>query len=139
MRELKFRAWDGDKMITEPAFIQILGLNDFLVFREDIPAWVADNVTLMQYIGVKDKVGNEIYEDDIISYISNGVLQYRQVFWDNETVAFLTKNIHFKDDLLLGFGWLSTNGIFKVVGNTYEHPILFSNPDSTSVSIQQPN
>lgn len=64
-REIKFRAWlresegfndEGYKMIDDLAFEEYLPVNDQL----------ASVKHLMQYTGLKDKVGKEIYEGDII-------------------------------------------------------------------------
>jgi uncharacterized phage protein (TIGR01671 family) len=65
-REIKFRGWDGQVMI-EP----VTGVNEFGHW------WVTDReyedgrfikTGLMQYTGLKDKTGKEIYEGDIIKW-----------------------------------------------------------------------
>ncbi len=57
MRPIKFRAWDGYKMVYDmnPDFMGHLlcGDNEF-------------EYPLMQYTGLKDKNGKEIYEGDIV-------------------------------------------------------------------------
>jgi len=59
MREIKFRAWDHIEMN-----IPILGgFNDM---NDEISNLIFDGVILMQYTGLKDKNGKEIYEGDII-------------------------------------------------------------------------
>jgi len=67
MRELKFRAWDN--------------INNTMLFRDPqygcpyaMGGVCGDkDKTYMQYTGLKDKNGNEIYEDDI--------LYYKEVTW----------------------------------------------------------
>lgn len=62
MREIKFRAWDGRRMtLSGIAFSNSTGL--MTVPAEDI---------LMQYTGLKDKNGTEIYEGDILQHITTG-------------------------------------------------------------------
>ena len=56
MREIKFRAWDGNtKKMSEITQLR-------LPHREDL----APDVFLMQFTGLKDKNGKEIWEGDII-------------------------------------------------------------------------
>lgn len=57
-REIKFRAWQDNKMVFSPLSSNY-GLTRFFGFLyEDAP--------IMQYTGLKDKNGKEIYEGDKI-------------------------------------------------------------------------
>lgn len=55
MRELKFRIWDG-LIMSKPFYIY-----------DEISRDINENSIIMQYTGLKDKNGEEIYEGDIIS------------------------------------------------------------------------
>jgi uncharacterized phage protein (TIGR01671 family) len=128
MREIKFRAWDGKEMLT-----------GFYLMPADIivpPAWrknVGRDVTWMQYTGLKDAKGVEIYEEDVVRSIYDeevGVIkhgQYQQV----TTGA----------DYMQNYGWhincgnhnhtiLGVNDIpyFEVIGNIYGNPELLNTP-----------
>jgi uncharacterized phage protein (TIGR01671 family) len=67
MREIKFRAWDGRKMNYNP-FISD-GSDGGETSSVYINVAIACNdEELMQYTGLKDKNGKEIYEGDIIRF-----------------------------------------------------------------------
>ena len=58
MREIKFRAWDGiSKRMHGWERVNRIPLIDFKL----------DHYTLMQFAGLKDKNGIEIYEGDILN------------------------------------------------------------------------
>lgn len=66
MREIKFRAWDGRKMqhrvlpVLADAFVEYGGIGKHLI-TSDLTKGV-----LMQFTGLTDKNGIEIYEGDIL-------------------------------------------------------------------------
>jgi hypothetical protein len=102
MREIKFRAWDGNAMwdVREIDFdtMQVhIGIHDEYI----------NNIKLMQYTGLKDKNGVEIYEGDILK---GGIYKVYNVKWDGEDA-----------------GWnIAAYGVsvFEVIGNIHENPEL---------------
>lgn len=120
MRELKFRLWNGFRMIddedlsenTSDLFIES-GLSDQYENNICIPR--VENLKVMQYTGLKDKNGKEIYEEDILDYGAN--TKFKVVFnkssFKLQRLDFLNGNLH-----LLECCYLDE---LEVIGNIYEN------------------
>lgn len=65
MREIKFRAWDGDNMLYQHSFC--IHANGSTSYLDGSGEWRdgKDVIELMQYTGMKDKNSIEIYDRDI--------------------------------------------------------------------------
>lgn len=119
MREIKFRAWDGDtNVVTPEATIQEL-INRAVERGRNVINWEA--LTLMQYTGLKDKNGKEIFEGDIVNY-SEHPAGMATVEWNERGYFELVfpsgaKNFIPDKHLFRMYG-------FEVIGNIYDNPEL---------------
>lgn len=126
MREIKFRAWDkgvySGKMIydIQNEFEERinLGMDSFGNYLNNA------SFEVMQYTGVKDCNGKEVYEGDIIEITwsnDNSKHIYKLEYFD-DCAMFQLVNLNDQDDLdaLCGF---NSNQI-EVIGNIYESPEL---------------
>lgn len=111
MREIKFRAWNK----KDNAMIQASENFDSYLFNNKI-------IVPMQFTGLKDKNGKEIYEGDILR--ANYQKRY---FW---VIKFKDGNFHFfvgdgENADALCFCENNLKGL-KVVGNIYENTELLN-------------
>jgi hypothetical protein len=132
MREIKFRAWDtklkkmiftGFHLIGEVMAFDLIEqycLENKADANSSIERW--NDIEVMQYTGLKDKNGKEIYEGDILSYgqySDNSGPCLHIVRWDTGDAGFVTHEIAFqKQDFPLD----TYNA--EVIGNIYENPKL---------------
>lgn len=131
MREIKFRAWDERNKImhNEVDFIRSgTDTNDWILFKSDKQKLEYGNVLenpyfqqqikVMQYTGLKDKNGVEVYECDVGNDKFNNkvIVKWNEQFY---CYALLTIDEDVKDD------WnFDLNDLNEIVGNIYENPEL---------------
>lgn len=116
MREIKFRIWDGEGMITTDGNYHFDDYNG-LVFHSEYGG-VRIDVKLMQYTGLKDKNGKEIYEGDIITDGQG----------DKRTIVF--RNGWFCAEYPSGQLYMPSEMYREIIGNIYENPDLLSTQPS---------
>ena len=108
MREIKFRAWNEvlEKMYSWNEFLNTNMKQTFIA-----PESTA--MILMQYTGLKDKNGKEIYEGDRVYIIPED--EYGEVEWDIESARFIVVY----DDVITDFdNWNGKD--LEVVGTIYD-------------------
>lgn len=122
-RELKFRAWvpsGGSKRfemmpVEEIEWNQdgsIKELNAGYCYSEKYNPDMLQGVILMQYTGLKDKNGKEIYEGDIVAW-QGGV---HQVLWNDMNTPHWSG---VPDSRIEFSAWRDC----EVIGNIYENPL----------------
>lgn len=131
--EIKFRAWDKD-------------LNEMYGWSHILTGYMQGyltgyyNAELMQYTGLKDKNGVEIYEGDIVRY----TYLPGEGFWNFDQFAVIKwKGTGFYFNCFKSMqgaknqGWLvslpgampeCSHKVFEVIGNIYQHSSFLEEP-----------
>lgn len=157
MREIKFRAWNkeekcmiySDEVYPKSEYkFEFEIFNNFkltlmkMINRENayhkdgeethIEYFEPVDAEIMQYTGIKDSNGNEIYEGDIVEFLDEEV-NYSHCGVEYDEFINIGKVIFSHDELM---GWDITNRnmdleevwhyreYIKVIGNIYENPEL---------------
>ena len=130
MREIKFRAWNSNRWLDPEDFA--LTLAGSFMYHDYEAGWryggndEYEDVKIMQYTGLKDKNGVEIYEGDIVdidhpAWTERGEIVFREgafAFmqlkdWPKERAVVYLHSVKFE-----------TQWKLRVIGNIYENPEL---------------
>ena len=120
-KEIKFRAWNKTKKIMTQAFA-ITGRGSLILWKgRNGKTWdwaygkSKKLLEIMQYTGIKDKNGEEIYSGDLLRH-NEGSKEY-EVMWNDMGFWEL-------DGSCLGMVMRDNPNGLEIVGNIYENPEL---------------
>ena len=129
-REIRFRVWDDDKIENKATMDEMIYFD-----LSNVPEYyIGGNYHIMQYTGLKDKNGKEVYEGDIIVTRYSGGDRKGQIYY-GDVIKWGVYNIgcngyeypmevvgpYVKEEYLYG---LMIEERSEIIGNIYENPEL---------------
>jgi uncharacterized phage protein (TIGR01671 family) len=126
-REIKFRMWNihFKKMTYNPPLWSASrgGIDELNTALKRIEQ--TEKHILMQFTGLQDKNGKDIYEGDIVRYYNkySKLFYTHQVMWDNKWAAFGL--FEQGNEWCKEIDWVKISEI-EVIGNIYENPELLT-------------
>ncbi|WP_338997984.1 YopX family protein [Fusobacterium animalis] len=124
MKEFKMKAW----LKKENKMVSIIGIDlnyqyirytdDGNLFKDDYKIAEFKDIELLQFTGVKDKAGQEVYEADVIKF-NDGIDDiYGLISYDDEDAVYCVSYENVTEHLS------NMAGDFEIVGNIFENPDL---------------
>ena len=124
MKEFKMKAW----LKKENKMVSIIGIDlnyqyirytdDGNLFKDDYKIAEFKDIELLQFTGAKDKVGQELYEADVIKF-NDGIDDiYGLISYDDEDATYRVSYENITEHLS------DLEGDFEIVGNIFENPDL---------------
>ena len=124
MKELKIKAW----LKKEKKMVSIIGIDfnygyiryteDDNLFNSDYKVAEFKDIELLQFTGLKDNGGQELYEADVIKF-NDGIDDiYGLISYDDEDATYRVSYENITEHLS------DREGDFEIVGNIFENPDL---------------
>ena len=124
MKEFKMKAW----LKKEKKMVAIIGIDfnyeyiryteDSNLFNENYKTAEFKDIELLQFTGLKDNGGQELYEADVIKF-NDGIDDiYGLISYDDEDGAYRVSYENITEHLS------DLEGDFEIVGNIFENPDL---------------
>jgi uncharacterized phage protein (TIGR01671 family) len=130
--EIKFRAWDDHNKVMKTYTLKQLAEEDRFSYDTEFEAIQSgfDNWKWMQYTGLKDKNGKEIYEGDVITWLNRENERFFSILIFDQKHARFEGNGFYQGALLSKFYYLPADlcPLSEVIGNIYENPELLAAP-----------
>jgi len=126
MRTIKFRCWDTENKLDDGRNIMWYQDDQCITIGDCYRIGTREGNVLMQFTGLKDKNGKEIYEGDVLKlvvYNNIGKHSIRIVSFDKGCFGFIDNTGKFFP-LGIIIGNKGNEKIFEVIGNIHSNPEL---------------
>jgi uncharacterized phage protein (TIGR01671 family) len=118
-REIKFRAWHTQVVAMKP--VEWMNFKGDLLKVPFYGNWAKSSCVLMQYTGLKDKNGKEIFEEDLVKWtdeLGENPTIFKVAYEETRWVI-----VPIPDSLV---GWYLGEKELEVIGNIYQNPELLA-------------
>lgn len=138
-REIKFRAWIPNTGWLADGFSIAMDGTEW--YDDNGHSWPLSQLEIMQFTGLKDKNGKEIYEGDIVELCGTGSefdgvlfeIGFRMGSFEMQKeddlppLSFIYMAVQLREKNKIVRDYQTMNYI-KVIGNIYENPDLLTSP-----------
>lgn len=117
MRKIKFRIWSKINNSMSPS----MPLKElcYQEYDKTLDPFNDNYVVWIQFTGLKDKNGKEIYEGDVVRRNNNE--QLKEIVWNDTQIAGFAYQVGAYYN-----GIVEPSDELEIIGNIYEHPHLLS-------------
>lgn len=140
MREIKFRGWCETDEGTEMIYFGQSEFDNGLWF--DAPKHISEHYSIMQFTGLIDKNGKEIFDGDLVRWGCGFTGSYDTEIWHRYAIVELFPSLQFRifkyfntkenkfekgDNHAFGYAnfiYKDTSKYLEIIGNIHENPEL---------------
>lgn len=127
-RDIKFRAWDKKSKVIIPW--DLISESRTLAFFVNNHNRNISNCVLMQFTGLIDRNGKDIYEGDIVEFYEGDIVEYSRTF--KVKIIFQDGGFKLQGPQDMGSVFLkyfTCDNAVSVIGNIYENPNILEQPN----------